>query len=166
MDAREFAAWAHGDQTYGKHPYLFHLDAVADLVRPILDPDGFLVTVAYLHDVVEDTPVTPSFVREHFGPSVSATVEYLTDPRAPNRKQRKRLLHDRLAQLRPTLVEHRAALIVKAADRCANLMQCAEDGNDKLLGMYKSEHPEFKRATMRPNLCPDIWTKIEELIAR
>lgn len=166
MDARDFAAWAHGNQTYGNRPYLFHLDAVADLVRPIPDPSGFLVKVAYLHDVVEDTPVTPLFVREHFGASVSVAVEYLTDPQAPNRKERKRLLHERLALLRPSLVEHRAVLIVKAADRCANLSQCIEDDNGKLLSMYKAEHKEFRKAVMRPHLCPEIWAQIDNMVTR
>jgi len=31
--AREFAIKHHADQVYGIHPYIVHLDAVADLVR-------------------------------------------------------------------------------------------------------------------------------------
>ena len=47
-EARDYAIAAHGDQKYGEHPYVGHLDAVAEIVRP----DGELaVAVAYLHDL-------------------------------------------------------------------------------------------------------------------
>lgn len=164
MEAREFALWAHGDQRYGKYPYSFHLDAVAELVRPLPDPDGFLETVAYLHDVVEDTPVTSHFVSELFGAPVAVAVGYLTDPKGRNRKERKAALHERLELLRPSITEHRAALIVKATDRCANLKQCVVDNNTKLLRMYKAEHKVFRKAVFRPNLCPSIWSQIDEMV--
>ena len=32
--ARSFAIAAHGDQTYGDEPYVFHLDAVVELLAP------------------------------------------------------------------------------------------------------------------------------------
>ncbi len=47
--ARDFAIAAHGEQRYGDHPYVFHLDAVAALLAPYgVDAQ----TIGYLHDVV------------------------------------------------------------------------------------------------------------------
>jgi (p)ppGpp synthase/HD superfamily hydrolase len=53
--ARAFAIKAHGEQRYGDQRYSFHLEAVAELLHPFgIDAQ----TVGYLHDVVEDTPLT------------------------------------------------------------------------------------------------------------
>ena len=43
----------HGDQRYGSRPYHAHLDALAELVKEHGEEAQVL---AYLHDVVEDTP--------------------------------------------------------------------------------------------------------------
>ena len=166
MDAREFAVWAHANQTYGDRPYVHHLEAVASLVAFLDDPEQVLVPVAYLHDVIEDTPVTANFLREIFGTSIAVAVEYLTDPEEGTRRERKAVLHDRMSRLKTDLTEHRAALIVKAADRCANLSQCIQDDNGKLLNMYKAEHKAFRKAVMRPHLCPEIWEQIDNMVAR
>lgn len=163
-DPREFAERAHGNQTYGRFPYVHHLDAVAHLVRNLPDEDEILVTVAYLHDVLEDTEVTFEILEEVFGSMVAVAVEYLTDPPGQNRKERKEQLYERLALLHPYIVEHRAALIVKAADRCANIAQCVTDKNEGLFNMYKKEHSEFKNAVFRPKLCSNLWERMEELL--
>jgi hypothetical protein len=55
--ARDLAAWLHGDQTdFGGQPYLSHLDAVAaNLGTDASDADR---RTAYLHDTLEDVSVT------------------------------------------------------------------------------------------------------------
>lgn len=166
MRSRDFASWAHGDQKYGEEPYVAHLDEVAAKVAQYL-PDGDdddIQDVAYLHDVVEDTPVTVAFVEEYFGVIVSTAVAQLTDPEAPNRKERKRLLHERLKKLSSAKLPYRLALIVKAADRLANVKRCAEEDNEKMLKMYADEHPEFREATYREGLCEGIWEELDSLL--
>lgn len=54
--ARDVAIAAHGDQRYGTHPYVHHLDAVA----AILEPFGTAAQiVGYLHDTIE-APASPA----------------------------------------------------------------------------------------------------------
>lgn len=79
--AREFAFRAHNAigqrRKYVDRPYTDHLEAVADLV-PSVTSDETMIAAAYLHDVVEDTPVTFDEVADHFGADVAYLVIYLT----------------------------------------------------------------------------------------
>lgn len=152
---------AHGNHMYGDKPYVVHLDAVAELVAA-RGPEAQVV--AYLHDTLEDTSLTASEIEDAFGPTVARCVSLMTDPEGPNRKTRKAALHARLAQL---AVEHQGepdglALVVKAADRLANVRASvlAED-KGKIL-MYWKEHPEFRRVALRNSLNIDLFDCIDD----
>lgn len=84
--ARDFSIAAHGDQRYGVNPYSVHLDAVTEIVSPYGEDAQ---VIAYLHDVVEDTPVKIDVIREQFGDKIAACVSLLTDEPGVNRKERK-----------------------------------------------------------------------------
>ena len=84
--ARDFAIAAHGDQTYGEQPYVFHLDAVVAHLTDFGEPAQ---VVGYLHDVVEDTPTTSDDIEQVFGEFVSQCVAIVTDEPGKNRKERK-----------------------------------------------------------------------------
>lgn len=164
INPRDFAIKAHGDQRYGDRPYAVHLDAVAELVRTV-DPSWDALAVAYLHDVVEDTEVTVQDVRVAFGSRVAGAVVGLTDPEGyANRKARKAELHRRLATLDPCAPVPRLTLLVKAADRLANLASSKAEGKAGLLKMYQREHEAFRAAAYRPGLCDDIWAQIDRLV--
>lgn len=159
--ARDFAIEAHGTQRYGDAPYVVHLDEVASNVMRV-DPSDVAGTVAYLHDVLEDTDVSAAAIEERFGTFVRECVEIVTDPEGQDRKERKRLLHDRLASVSEA---HFLALAVKAADRLANLRNSARD-NPSLFAMYKSEHTAFREAAFRPGLCDALWADMDGLLYR
>lgn len=82
--ARDFAIKAHGEQRYGKHPYVYHLDAVAMNAIVYYKPMNMLssfvefIQAAYLHDVVEDTQVTIEEIELKFGSHVRYLVANLT----------------------------------------------------------------------------------------
>lgn len=59
----------------------------------------------------------------------------------------------------------RLALIVKAADRLANLRESARGRSGSKLDMYRQEHPAFRAAAYRPGLCDGLWEEIERLLA-
>jgi len=159
-DPRTFAATAHAGQTYGSEPYTAHLDAVAEIVRGV-DPSPIAATVAYLHDVVEDTEISTVDLYHAFGPRVATAVMVLTDPPGyPNRKTRKAALHQTLARLDPSGPAERLALLVKAADRLANVRACVASDPSKLK-MYRKEHGEFRPACFRPGLCDEIWAELD-----
>jgi len=156
--AREFALKAHRDQKYGKYPYIYHLDAVVD----ILDQYGQHVQIiGYLHDIIEDTETTKSDIIKNFGKYVAECVFLTTDGPGKNRKQKKMALYKKLKE---SPSDHESSLIVKAADRLANIEACIMGGRESLLKMYKREHLDFKDAVYRPKLCDDIWDRIEFII--
>lgn len=156
--ARAFAVAAHGTQTYGEHPYVFHLDAVAALASSYGDE---AVVVAYLHDVVEDTAVRLDEVASIFGSAVARCVALLTDEPGANRKERKARTYARLAQVQGP---DELALIVKAADRLANVRACVEDHNDRLWRVYRDEHAAFRSAAYRPGQCEPLWAALDALL--
>lgn len=83
--ARSFAIMAHNGQ-YRKgtnQPYIVHPEKVAGRVDLILEghrDHDLGVTIAWLHDVVEDTKATLDDIRKEFGPDVATNIYFLTDP--------------------------------------------------------------------------------------
>lgn len=158
--AKLFAIMAHGNQTYGTGvPYAHHLETVARIVEPY---GNIAQIAAYLHDIVEDTTITLDEVRGLFGEEVARAVDLCTDGPGDNRKIRKANANTKLAKA-DALVD-RIGLIVKAADRLANVRESyAHD--PKKLKMYRDEHPEFQIAVFRQGLCPEIWLNLQVLLA-
>ena len=78
--------------------------------------DGQIMSAAYLHDVVEKTPVEIEEISERFGPRVAELVLALSeDPAVDGYCERKRALRDQI------LASDRDAVLIYAADRVANL---------------------------------------------
>jgi len=155
--AREFAIGFHGDQKYGTRPYSFHLDSVASIAEPY----GELArTVAYLHDTVEDTQCSLDAIRERFGDLAARCVAILTDEPGEGRKERKRKTYAKMAGVSG---DETTALIVKAADRLANLRASIEDKDARLIGIYRSEHSAFRKAAFRPGVCDELWAELDRL---
>lgn len=156
--ARTFALKAHGDRKYGEHPYSYHLDSVAQ----ILEPYGELAKViGYLHDVVEDTNVNLVDIEKEFGKIVADCVSILTDEPGQNRRERKLKTYQKMANVRGDV---EIALVVKAADRLANVLACIEFNKLDKWTMYKEEYELFKKSVFRPHLCDCIWLKLDRLI--
>jgi (p)ppGpp synthase/HD superfamily hydrolase len=170
MDARDFAIEAHGDQMYGEVPYTIHLYDVQQLALQINDQDrilhrSFVSDVSWLHDVVEDTDVTVGELERKFGQDRGRAVALVTDPEGyTTRKARKDVLHVRLSSLDVFRVDHRAALLVKLADRLSNGRASNAEGKDGLLKMYRREHPAFRRAAYRAGLWEDAWAELDGLM--
>lgn len=107
MTPEKFATAAHGDQLrkYTNDPYVNHCRNVAELVKRYGGtPD--MVTAAWLHDVVEDTPVTVGDVCSQFGETVARYVDQLTDVSRPhhgNRVKRKARDIDHLSRAEPVV---------------------------------------------------------------
>lgn len=157
LKAREFALAAHGDQRYGDFPYVVHLDEVADIARSYGETAEVL---AYLHDVVEDTSVTAQEIEAGFGHFVSRCVQILSDEPGESRKVRKAATYRKMAAVDG---DECLALLVKAADRLANMRACRRVGDDRFLNLYRSEYEVFRSSAYRENLCEDIWAELERL---
>jgi (p)ppGpp synthase/HD superfamily hydrolase len=159
QQARAFALHAHGAQMYGDKPYVFHLDQVVELLKGYGEEAQ---VIGYLHDTVEDTAVTVEEVAHHFGQFVADCVDLVSDCPGPDRKSRKAKTYARLADVRG---KTELALVVKAADRLANVRSCVAENNHRLLRVYKQEQPVFFRAAHRPGLCDEFWSELQQLLS-
>lgn len=155
--ARQFADAAHNGQKYGEDPYVRHLDDVATLLEPFGDAARIL---GYLHDIYEDTDTTFDAVAKDFGEGMAYLVAAVTDVSGKNRRERKRATNGKLSRLPSNLT---MALVVKAADRLANLRECRRTG-DSRLEMYRREHDDFFQAAYRPGLCDSFWEEMAKLL--
>ena len=157
--ARTFAIQAHGNQRYGDAPYHVHLDAVVELLEPY---GPVAQTIGYLHDVVEDTKVTKDDIEAMFDGFVADAVDILTDEPGANRAERKARTYKKMSEVEGDLC---LALLVKTADRLANVKACVEMGRNDKLAMYKDEHKSFRTAVYRPGLCEELWEELNSLLA-
>lgn len=116
-EALEFAREAHGDQKrkYSDELYIEHPKRVAEIVRTVPHTSA-MVSAAYLHDVVEDTPVTLEEIEKRFGREIAGLVDELTDEYIKenyphlNRRRRKDKEVERQAKM------SREAKTIKLAD--------------------------------------------------
>jgi hypothetical protein len=75
--AFDFAYQLHEGQFRATgEPYIVHPIAVADLLRDI-GASAAVIAAGFLHDVVEDTEVTPQELEEHFGAEGHAAAQRL-----------------------------------------------------------------------------------------
>lgn len=156
--ARQFAIAAHGEQKYGDQPYSVHLDSVVEIAQTFGET---AIVVAYLHDVVEDTAINIADVEAQFGSLVAGCVAILTDEPGNDRQQRKAKTYAKMAKVSGEL---ELALIVKAADRLANIRACIDTNFQKKLNMYQKEHAVFKTSVYRAGICDEIWHELDRLV--
>lgn len=154
---------------YGNHPYSTHLRNV----RAVLKRFGFgpknsllglkLGTVAWLHDILEDTPVTKEMIQEIADEDTADIVSNLTnepDMADVSAEDRKRITFERVAR-RPE------SRIVKLADRISNIEESLTNqmlGQTTKIEKYYREWPAFKKYIYRPGEAEKMWEHLERLL--
>lgn len=184
--ALEFADHKHSalGQTYGDKPYTFHLKQVMGYVRKGLrkkyipefrhspySRDSYslikdiLFDAALLHDVIEDTDVSYESLLVFFPTEVAAIVKHVSDDDSDglSRKEKKRLLHEKLSKFDVSIFEEWGALIVKTADRLANYKMAVKKKDKKLIKMYYKEHLVFRKAVWRSGIIDSLWLELQEI---
>jgi hypothetical protein len=68
------------------------------------------------------------------------------------------------AKLAGVHAENEVALVVKTADRLANVRACVAGGEDGLLSIYRGEQTAFRLAAFRPQLCDALWAELDSLL--
>ena len=120
--AKAFAARAHVGQMRkgaGAEPYTIHLEEVANRVTAYGGTEDAIIA-AWLHDTVEDCATTPADIEAHFGAEVAAIVAQLTDDKALEKAERKRM------QIVNAPGKSPAAALVKICDKLSNIRAVAE----------------------------------------
>lgn len=156
--AKEYAILKHGSQKYGNHPYSYHLEKVAAYLVPFGTEAQI---IGYLHDIVEDTDTSLADIKEEFGMFVAMCVSILTDEPGRNRKERKTNTYIKYDLVS---MELEVALVVKTADRLANIENSISERGGSYLSMYRKEYAGFKAAVYREGLCDDLWHKMASIL--
>lgn len=157
--ACRFAERAHQGQRYDDASFhAGHLARVVATLEAFGETEPVRLAAAWLHDAVEDTPVTVEDVRAEFGDDVADLVWRLTDEPGRNRHERHRLTHEKIRGVP-------AAVRVKLADRIANVESARERGSN-LLGMYRAEYAAFRADLYRPGEWEEMWARLDAALHR
>lgn len=153
-DAILIAELAHKNQIYDNvFPYIKHIYDVVDvLLRFGYSEDKYIIS-GILHDSLEDDSLSYNNIKKHFGEEIAEIVFCLTDELGRNRKEKKEKTY-------PKLLNNKVAIVVKLADRIANL----EHGGKN--SMYLQEYFEFKKILfiVSKDETQKMWDHIESLL--
>ena len=128
--AFDFAYQLHeGQYRASGEPYIIHPIAVADLLRDIGASAG-VIAAGFLHDVVEDTEVTPEEIEGHFGAEVRALVEGVTKLGGIHFTNKTEAQAENLRRMFLAMASDIRVVLVKLADRLHNM---------RTLGALKAE---------------------------
>lgn len=140
--AKKLASMMHCRQKYGSStkPYTYHLERVEKvLARFGFDDEDFAVC-AWLHDIIEDClGVEYEHVREGFGEDIANVVFCVTNAVGRNRREKFKYTY-------PKMRENKRAVILKLADRIANVENGLENNSNRYAEMYTKEWPAFHEA--------------------
>lgn len=148
--ARAFAIEKHGDQQYSTGPYAMHLGAVVAVLLDFGYNSPVWIAAGWLHDVVEDTPVTEQNLLNEFNDEV-ANLVYAVSGFGHNRKARNACIYEKIT-------EYPRAAILKLADRIANVE--ASVNNPSKGSMYVKEHEEFSNV-VRAHVPTNMFRRYE-----
>ena len=101
-------------------PYICHPVAVADLLRDIGASAG-VIAAGFLHDVVEDTEVTPEEIEQHFGSEVRGLVEGVTKLGGIHFTNKTEAQAENLRRMFLAMASDIRVVLVKLADRLHNM---------------------------------------------
>lgn len=131
--AAALARRLHKDQRYGEKQYFYgHIVNVVAVLDDFWADDEDIIA-GYLHDSVEDTPMTVEVINQLFGPQVASIVSAVTGV-GENRKERNESIYLKITA-------YPRAAIVKVADRIANLEACGPKHSE----MYRKEREDFDK---------------------
>ncbi|MEQ1833156.1 MAG: bifunctional (p)ppGpp synthetase/guanosine-3',5'-bis(diphosphate) 3'-pyrophosphohydrolase [Candidatus Eisenbacteria bacterium] len=120
----DYAAQAHGDQRRDSgQPFLTHVVEVCRILLDLLETrlDSTLACAALLHDVVEDTEVTPADVEKHFGREVASLVEGVTKLSGLHFDSREAAQAENFRKMLLSMSRDLRVIFIKLADRLHNM---------------------------------------------
>lgn len=132
--AQMYATKQHAGQTRddGVTPYAEHLRKVAEVLSCVTD-DEHLIAAAWLHDTLEDTPVTYTELELIFGQRIANIVlEVTKDPPVQGKPRTFSRLYSK------------DAIMLKFADRLANISEM-ESWNEKRQQQYLNKSQFWSR---------------------
>ena len=159
--ARLLAIKKHGTQLYSNdNPYIQHLEEVVNILKYFGYVEDKYIISGYLHDILEDTDTSYNDIKKQFGEEIAEIVYCVTDELGRNRKERK-------AKTLPKIKSNDDSIIVKLADRIANLENIVSiKGDEGFIKMYRKENAHFKEELFINNEHKPMWDYIDELLQK
>jgi (p)ppGpp synthase/HD superfamily hydrolase len=165
--AKQFAYKQHckpEPQRYGNALYSKHLaDAVAVAERYLYylkeDDRTNVIIACWLHDVIEDTNITPVKLEMLFNHTVADIVYRVSNEMGWTRTEKNFKTY-------PKIWTHDLAIFVKLCDRIANTRnskECTDKHAQKMYKTYTGEYLIFRAAIKVRNLYPEMWKELDEL---
>jgi GTP pyrophosphokinase len=119
--AFDFAYQLHkGQYRKSGEAYIAHPVAVAELLRD-LGGDSEMIAAGFLHDVVEDTDITPKEIEARFGANVRQLVEAVTKLSKFNFSSKTERQAENFRRMFFAMAEDIRVIVVKLADRLHNM---------------------------------------------
>lgn len=153
---KTFATEAHASQKYGDKPYTVHLEAVEKVLEDFGYTSDLWKAVAWLHDVLEDTPTDRGDFLGMFGLDVYDLVMAVSGF-GKNRKEKQQNILNKLYW-------NSDACILKCADRIANCEAGKAEGNTSKLQMYRDEQEAFEEV-VKASVPEAMWKRLEDALA-
>ena len=121
--AKQFAYKAHkGMKRKGKDtPFTYHLELVNKILKTLTTDDEEILAAGWLHDVIEDTPITLEELKKEFNRTVCRYVELETEDKSLPWKDRK------LKQINELKENNSKVILIAFADKMANLTEMDSD---------------------------------------
>ena len=180
--AFDVAVDAHKDQRRKSgEAYIFHPIAVAKIVASEIGLGATSIAAAWLHDIVEDTPITVHDIEKLFNPKVAQLVEGLTKISLVQKDLNASIQAENFRKMILTLNDDVRVILIKLADRLHNMQtmdSMREDKQTKIasetlyiyaplahrLGLYniKTKLEDLGLKYTEPEIYNEIVSKIKE----
>lgn len=131
IKAMQMALDAHKGQMYGYKEYSYHLESVVDKCLELYescDSAENLIAVAWLHDVIEDTPVNATMIYYRFGAEIANAVVSVT-------KVKRESYNDYIHRVK----NNSLGLKVKIADTLCNLEESIKIQDERRIKRYTKQ---------------------------
>lgn len=136
--ARDISLKAHGEAMVStaagfRRPQILHLQEVADLVW-ISGGTNDEIAAAWLHDILEDTPITKNDIVEKFGNNIAEIVQGLTDLEEFTSLP---LIERKQKQAARLKNEGQSVRRIKISDQISNIRALMDPTNDMTIAQWE-----------------------------
>ena len=136
-EAFVFSSVAHGKQRrHTGEPYIIHTVSVAAILAS-MEIDRETIVAALLHDVLEDTPVTPQQLAEKFGEGVVTLVDGVTKLGKLQFKSVEEYQSENLRKMFVVMAKDIRVVLIKLADRLHNMRTISSHKREKQLSIAR-----------------------------
>ncbi len=148
--ARQLAIDAHEGQIYGDgpsgiHPYIYHLEQTVTLLKNIGCDDEILLCAMVLHDTLEDTSLSYSYLKTKMGIEVADRVSELTHDNADSYMN---YIYS-IAWASPWNNYNLSIILLKLIDNLCNLRQSIKGQDIRRIEKYNASISYLKCACIK-----------------